>query len=312
MAKDLYIGNTDHDWFDFCKSQGDLEEVNFWQPSRQHFKAIDIGGIFFFRRKSPINKIGGFGVLASAGEATIQTAWESLGLSNGVETKKDFIDRVRKYKKSSTVDDQTLVGFKILVDPVFLDKEHWIDVPKDWSKNIVTGKGYYQDAIHVKPLLELFERHKREATYRASNTPSEQGFAEIQSGFKYRQSAKLRVGQSIFRMALLSAYQNKCAITGTAVEVCLEAAHISAFSETVSHEISNGLLLRRDIHALFDSRLLSVDNENRIRLSKRLKEAPEVGDEYLQLEGKELSMPTNPIFQPSKIRLAEHFSSLKD
>lgn len=312
MAKDLYIGNTDHDWFDFCKSQPDLKEVNFWQPSRQHFKAIDIGGIFFFRRKSPIDKIGGFGVLASAGEATIQTAWESLGLSNGVETEKDFIHRVMKYKKSSTVDNQTLVGFKILVDPVFLDKEHWIDVPKDWSKNIVTGKGYYQDAIHVRPLLELFEKHKRVTTYPASSTLSERGFAEIQSGFKYRQSAKVRVGQNIFRMALLSAYQNKCAITGTAVEVCLEAAHISAFSETVSHEIPNGLLLRRDIHALFDSHLLSIDSQNRVRLSKRLKEELKVGDEYLQLEGKELSIPTDPIFQPSKIRLAEHFLSLKD
>jgi putative restriction endonuclease len=312
LAKDLYVGNTDHEWFDFCKSQGNLDEVNFWQPSRQHFKAIDIGGIFFFRRKSPIDKIGGFGVLASAGEATIQTAWQSLELSNGVETKEDFVDRVRKYKKSYTVDDQTLIGFKILIDPVFLDEEHWIDVPKDWSKNIVSGKSYYHSAIHAKPLLKLFERHKRETIHQVANAVSERGFAEIQSGFKYRQSSKVRVGQSSFRMALLAAYRNKCAITGTALEVCLEAAHITAFSETVSHEISNGLLLRRDIHALFDSHLLSVDSENRIRLSNSLKAVLEVGDEYLQLEGKKLAAPTASILRPSKRRLAEHFSQLKN
>ncbi|MET9326946.1 HNH endonuclease signature motif containing protein [Tsukamurella sp. NPDC003166] len=68
-----------------------------------------------------------------------------------------------------------------------------------------------------------------------------------------------RVGQATFRKNVMAAYAGRCAVTGEAVEETLEAAHILDYG---SHAISdrwNGVLLRADIHRLFDARLLQID-----------------------------------------------------
>mgnify|MGYP001032738397 CR=1 FL=1 len=306
MARDFYVGNTDHDWFDFCKQQENLTEVNFWQPSRQHFKALDEGGIFFFRRKAPINKIGGFGILASAGEASIETSWRDLGVSNGVVSKEDFIARVAKYKRSNTVDQQTVIGFKILTNPVFLEEHEWIDLPIDWANSIVSGKGYNADAIQARGLRKLYE------TNRAVTSPASppDGFGEIPTGFSYGSHSKVRKGQNAFRMRLLSAYSNRCAVTGVGAEVCLEAAHIDPYSQDQNHDVSNGILLRADIHALFDANLLSINTDFRIVISTRLKEIAGEGCEYLDLNGKKIRLPNARSNWPSENKLAKHMLEL--
>lgn len=72
-----------------------------------------------------------------------------------------------------------------------------------------------------------------------------------------------RQGQPGFRSALLSAYGGCCAITGCDVVDVLEAAHIYPYRNETTNHPSNGLLLRADIHTLFDLYLLSVDPESR-------------------------------------------------
>ena len=62
----IYVGNTDNDWFDFLASLSGIDEVNFWKPSAGNFKAISEGERFAFRLKSPRNKIGGFGTFVKA------------------------------------------------------------------------------------------------------------------------------------------------------------------------------------------------------------------------------------------------------
>jgi predicted restriction endonuclease len=63
-------------------------------------------------------------------------------------------------------------------------------------------------------------------------------------------------------------YKNSCAITGTNEESVLEACHIKAHAETGDNSLENGLLLRSDIHILFDDRLITIDDDcTTIRLS---------------------------------------------
>lgn len=68
-----------------------------------------------------------------------------------------------------------------------------------------------------------------------------------------------RRGQPAFRAAMLKAYQHRCAVTGCAVPAILEAAHIHPYKGEHTNVPSNGLLLRSDVHTLFDLRLMSVD-----------------------------------------------------
>lgn len=62
-----------------------------------------------------------------------------------------------------------------------------------------------------------------------------------------------RLGQGAFRLAVTDAYNRECAITGGRVLPALDAAHIQSYSSGGEHAVSNGLLLRRDIHSVFDA-----------------------------------------------------------
>lgn len=61
-----------------------------------------------------------------------------------------------------------------------------------------------------------------------------------------------RLGQGAFRASVTSVYQHRCALTGERTLPILDAAHIRPYDQGGEHEVTNGLLLRTDIHRLFD------------------------------------------------------------
>lgn len=68
-----------------------------------------------------------------------------------------------------------------------------------------------------------------------------------------------RIGQQRFRTELFEAYTGRCAVSGCSVNEALEAAHIENYSGPKSQVVSNGILLRRDLHSLFDAHLISFE-----------------------------------------------------
>lgn len=113
-----------------------------------------------------------------------------------------------------------------------------------------------------------------------------------------------RRGQSKFRSSLLKAYNGKCAITGTDAREVLEAAHIVAYKGSPTNRISNGLLLRADIHTLFDLRLIAIDTATMtVLVSTRLQST-----EYTGMIGKLLNLPVIASERPSKHALDIHRS----
>jgi hypothetical protein len=109
-----------------------------------------------------------------------------------------------------------------------------------------------------------------------------------------------RQGQRGFRKRLLDAYDLKCAVTGCAVAWVLEAAHISPYRGPDTNKSDNGLLLRADIHTLFDLGLLSVNPETlEVRVAEQIEEPA-----YRALNGKKLVVGK---VAPSKAALQEHW-----
>lgn len=109
-----------------------------------------------------------------------------------------------------------------------------------------------------------------------------------------------RRGQPRFRKQLLNAYNSRCAITGCSIEAILEAAHIHPYQGDQTNVVSNGLLLRADIHTLFDLKLVWVDPEHYlVHVSDLL-----VDSEYAALQGRALTLPQNEGEHPSKLALA--------
>lgn len=112
-----------------------------------------------------------------------------------------------------------------------------------------------------------------------------------------------RRGQANFRKSLLECYKGKCAITECDAVEALEAAHITPYLGPNTNSPQNGLLLRSDIHSLFDLGLLSINPDtSRVVLSDSLKISS-----YSRLEGVELRRTTSPKTTPSSAALSEHY-----
>lgn len=123
-------------------------------------------------------------------------------------------------------------------------------------------------------------------------------------GTELRQAwVKLRYGQPEFRKKLLAAYGGRCAVTGTAVPEILEAAHIQGYAAEGESRVSNGILMRSDIHALFDAGLLGIEPETyRVKLSPEL-----MGEEeYWKLNGKKIELPERADLYPNAHKLKKH------
>jgi putative restriction endonuclease len=119
---------------------------------------------------------------------------------------------------------------------------------------------------------------------------------------RVRASVVRRRGQAAFRRKVLAAYKGCCAVTGTDVLPVLDAAHISPYSGPASNHVENGLLLRSDLHALFDLGLLAIDSASMCCLLDPSLARTSYGD----LDGRRLRLPSDGTKWPSSLALDAH------
>jgi len=104
-----------------------------------------------------------------------------------------------------------------------------------------------------------------------------------------------RQGQPAFRARLLAAYGGRCAVTGCDVPDALEAAHLRPYRGPASNTVTNGILLRADLHTLLDKQLIVIRPDSRsLELSQTLQ-----GTAYSCLAGKRISDPQDPAARPA-------------
>ena len=115
-----------------------------------------------------------------------------------------------------------------------------------------------------------------------------------------------RLGQGSFRVCVTDAYERRCTVTKERTLPVLEAAHIKPYADGGEHRIDNGLLLRRDLHTLFDRGYVSVSTDLRFEVSRKLKEDFENGRDYYALHGRELWLPMAVGERPRAEYLAWH------
>jgi hypothetical protein len=108
-----------------------------------------------------------------------------------------------------------------------------------------------------------------------------------------------RDGQEAFRQALLLAYEGRCAISECTAQEALEAAHIQQYLGRRSQHVCNGLLLRADLHRLFDRGLLEIGADCVVRLAPTLR-----GTGYDSFDGRQLRLPQREELRPHTAALA--------
>ncbi len=115
-----------------------------------------------------------------------------------------------------------------------------------------------------------------------------------------------RLGQGAFRVLVTDVYERRCAVTGEKALPVLQAAHIRPVTREGPHRVDNGLLLRSDIHTLFDQGYVTVTPEHRVRVSQRLKADFDNGGPYYPLAGQRIWLPGRVDDYPSREFLEWH------
>jgi hypothetical protein len=107
-----------------------------------------------------------------------------------------------------------------------------------------------------------------------------------------------RRGQARFRQALLEAYRKRCAISGWNAVDALEAAHIRTYKGEDDNHVTNGILLRADLHTLFDLRLIKLRTTDwTVHIDRKLRGTP-----YQSFNGKRLkNLPRDERLRPKKV-----------
>ncbi|MFC2003122.1 HNH endonuclease [Chloroflexota bacterium] len=279
-----------------------MDEVNFWQPSgNRQFRALDPGELFLFKLHSPNNYIVGGGLYAHSSLLPISLAWETFGLSNGARNLSEMRTRVEKYRRqveSHTAD--YMIGCILLEQPFFLPENAWIPIPSDWNTNIVQGRRY---DLSIEPGLSLWKQLHL-------TMPLASVVREEVARYGEPILTLPRLGQGSFRVLVTDAYERQCAVTNERTLPALDAAHIRPYSESGQHIISNGILMRRDLHALFDKGYVTVTPSMKVEVSRRIKEEFENGRDYYRLQGSTIRVPADPVNRPSREYLDWHNSNI--
>ena len=108
------------------------------------------------------------------------------------------------------------------------------------------------------------------------------------------------------RSRIAGAYGRGCAVTEEHSLPALEASHIRPYASEGPHEIRNGVLLRADLHRLFDTGYATVTPDLRLEISERLREDYQNGRSYYPLHGSRLKVPTADLHRPDKAFLEWH------
>lgn len=314
-----YVGVTDRAWAEFLAQRPHLGEINFWRPSsNQVFKRIGLGDLFLFKTRYPHNRIVGGAVFSGFTRAPLSEAWAAFGEGNGRSSLEELREALNRYRVKEgnpaiRVGEDPMIGCVMLRDPVFFDGQTFAP-PSDFASNLVQGKGYddVTGSVHAEyfaPIADrvlsgggdtLLEEDPDDSETWAHHGPTRGPFRPVRQRF----------GQEAFKLALLDAYQGRCAVTGRDVQPTLEAAHIHPVAEGGLHRLDNGLLLRADLHKLFDSGYVTITPKLTVQVSPSLYKHSPAAEEYTSLEGGSVSVPQRRADRPHRDALAWHMEKV--
>lgn len=186
--------------------------------------------------------------------------------------------------------------------PFFFSPSQWIDLPPDYPKHAQMGKSYDVEAGVGRELYEKVVATIPKPALELREPPA----AAPSDMFGAPALVKQRIGQGGFRILVTDLYDRRCSVTGEATLPVLEAAHILPVSKGGIHRADNGLLLRSDIHTLFDLGYVTIDKAQRFRVSGRLRDEWSNGRIYYDLDGDSVRLPKQAEMWPSRKFLEQH------
>lgn len=241
-------------------------------------------------------------------EIPISLVWDAFGEKNGAVSLIEMRARIGALRRETPRPwEDYVIGCILLAEPFYWPEELWIPEPPDWKPQIVRGKRY---DLSTPPGKELWDRVvqnlEADPAVVRDRAPDTFTGSDVFGGVRTGGAGRRRIGQCTFSSLVRDLYNHTCAVSGERALPALEAVHIQPFEITHEHEISNGILLRSDVHRLFDAGYITVTPELRVEASGRMREDFNDGESYLKLHGRKVEVPEAPEFRPSPEYLTWH------
>lgn len=296
---------TDAQWYRFLANRPHLEEVNFWRPAgSRRFGALTTGEPFLFKTHYPHNQVVGGGFYSDFAPLRVSEAWEFFGEGNGAESLQEMRAQVGRYRAQPIgPQEDPVIGCVFVRDTRFFAPEDAAGPPPDFASNIVQGKTY---DLATPSTASYFEQVMRKLLNAPTNPDDVQPWHRPGPVYGDPRLTPYRLGQQAFQAKVLDAYSRRCSITGDKIRPVLQAAHIRPLPAGGEHRLDNGLLLRSDVHTLFDRGYIGVDPKYRLLVSRRLREEFGNGEQFYARAGQSISVPERRHDRPNPEFLEWH------
>jgi len=302
-----YVGVTDQRWYEFLAARPGITEVNFWRPKDQrNFRALSGGEPFFFKTHSPQNRIVGGGIFAAFELLPVSMAWDIYREANGVSTLEEMRALITRYRDEPIrPGEDPVIGCILVRDATFFSEPDIMVPPPGFASSIMQGKGYeLASGPDVSYFTELLAR------VLCVEVDDSEPWHRPGPLFGDPRLIRQRLGQRAFQAVVLKAYHSRCAITGTKIWPALQAAHIRPVTQGGEHRLDNGLLLRSDVHTMFDRGYLAVDVGYRLRVSPRLRDEFGNGEQFYAQAGEVIALPDRKADRPQRDFLEWHLDEV--
>jgi len=181
-----------------------------------------------------------------------------------------------------------------------------LPVPKGFALNTVKFKTYSTEDEEGRWLWEAVADALPRADVSSDVEPPSEFADAAQANYGEPILVRPRLGQGAFRVLVTDNYGRRCAVSGEKTLPALDAAHIRPFADGGAHRVSNGILLRRDIHSLFDLGYVTISPELTFDVSRKIREEYENGRYYYSLHGMQIRVPDDPNRRSNRAALACH------
>lgn len=301
-----YVGVTDSNWYSFLSERSHIREANFWRPyGSRTFKVLAPGETFLFKTKHPQNALVGGAIYEGFVSLAISQAWEFFGEGNGVASKEELVLRLCDITGETVqeVGDRE-IGCVLLRDLWFFQANEVLPAPASFSANTVQGKSYVipGEDNAIDWAVQKVLNHEESLGVRSR---------QVENLGPTRGQPRMvvpRLGQGGFKAVVQEAYERRCAITSHKITPTLQAAHILPVANGGEHRIDNGILLRSDVHTLFDRGYLGIDYDYHLLVSPRLRSDFGNGEEFYAREGQIVGLPSKEFQKPSPEFLTWHLT----
>lgn len=287
------VAVTDPDWFAFLSTHQSIDEVNFWRPGATT-TLYERGTPWFYLLRGT-DKIVGGAFFSAYDRMPAPLAWETFGAANGAATFDEFLSTLAIIKRVRPTEVGE-IGCVALTQPFYFPPSEYVSFGRLYGplKSFDTAE---TDGHDLWRLLQPRMLQRAQVSQAPPLQRPLRGSLTL---------VETRPGQATFRMDVERAYTYRCAVTGERTRPALEAAHIVPWIETRTHEVRNGLLLRSDIHNLFDAGYVTIDSDLRFVVSGAIRAEFENGRDYYALHGITIRVPAEEEKRPLEENLEWH------